>query len=406
MTKNQNNDEVKENIDDENKEKNKSKDSNKQELNNDEKEKTEESEEGEEGEENEDEENNEIEDSNDNIKNNQDNEVNKSNNIKIETNDKDIKVDNAKLLFSNRNKKKEIILEKKYYKTEYNKQNGNNIKSIKYNKYFIYADIIPLIIADFISDQKNLYLVIDHSDDLRADLTSIFDVERLYKLGENNFEEILLERKCEQNVDRFLLLIRAKIVELLLNPRLYQEKNGPCLEALLYVFNNLLTFLKEGKIKFLNKILKTKNLEMLFSFIWLLDEPKKSDLFDILKNKYISLLILFLQISSSQIFDQYKIQSTKTFSHFINLTDKPKKHQKESYSEYARNISEDNNENSIIQMFLEKSLEFRKNTNIFSNLALIIVKSNTINLLKEAKIIQVQKCFMEEIKDNNKNRIM
>ena len=217
---NQNDDEVKENIDDENKEKNKSKDSNKQELNNDEKEKTEESEEGEEGEENEDEENNEIEDSNDI---NEDNEVNKSNNIKIETNDKDIKVDNAKLLFSNRNKKKEIILEKKYYKTEYNKQNGNNIKSIKYNKYFIYADIIPLIIADFISDQKNLYLVIDHSDDLRADLTSIFDVEILYKLGENNFEEILshilskiseykkIRLKIEKNIENYeKIMIKKK----------------------------------------------------------------------------------------------------------------------------------------------------------------------------------------------------
>ena len=275
-----------------------------------------------------------------------------------------------------------------------------NIKIIDVLNFFNENIIRTYLYENFIVETEKFFYKIAEFILKFSDINDL-DIKTFKSLSDilNNFEEILLERKCEQNVDRFLLLIRAKIVELLLNPRLYQEKNGPCLEALLYVFNNLLTFLKEGKIKFLNKILKTKNLEMLFSFIWLLDEPKKSDLFDILKNKYVSLLILFLQISSSQIFDQYKIQSTKTFSHFINLTDKPKKHQKESYSEYARNISEDNNENSIIQMFLEKSLEFRKNTNIFSNLALIIVKSNTINLLKEAKIIQVQKCFMEEIKD-------
>ena len=69
-------------------------------------------------------------------------------------------------------------LDKKFYSTNYDK-NIKNIKSLKYFKYYIYAEILPLIIADFISDQRNLYVIIDHGDDLRDNLTSIFDSEIL-----------------------------------------------------------------------------------------------------------------------------------------------------------------------------------------------------------------------------------
>ena len=94
------------------------------------------------------------------------------------------------LLFRNPKKKILANLNKKFYENIYNKK-IKNINSIKYIKYYIYADIIPLIIADFISDQKNLYVVIDRSDDLRNNLSTIFDSEILYKLGESNFEEVI-----------------------------------------------------------------------------------------------------------------------------------------------------------------------------------------------------------------------
>ena len=127
------------------------------------------------------------------------------------TGDKDSK-DN--LLFSSPNKKDITNLEKVFYPTNYNKK-PKNIKSIKCIKYYLYVDIIPLIIADFISDQRNLYVVIDHSDDLRNNLTSIFDSEILYKLGEDNFEEVLNEMlnkiseyrkakyKVEKNIENY-----------------------------------------------------------------------------------------------------------------------------------------------------------------------------------------------------------
>ena len=118
------------------------------------------------------------------------------------------------LLFRNPKKKILANLNKKFYETIYNK-NVKNINSIKYIKYYIYADIIPLIIADFISDQKNLYVVIDRSDDLRNNLSTIFDSEILYKLGESNFEEVInqmlmkiteyknLKNKTEKNIENY-----------------------------------------------------------------------------------------------------------------------------------------------------------------------------------------------------------
>ena len=76
-------------------------------------------------------------------------------------------------------------------------------------------EIIPLIIADFISDERNLYLILDHSDDFRKNLSSMFDVEILYKLGENCIEEVLNQRadkisdlknnrkKVENNIENY-----------------------------------------------------------------------------------------------------------------------------------------------------------------------------------------------------------
>ena len=142
-------------------------------------------------EEEEDEENNEEEenDGNDNSKEN--NNLDEIDLVNIDKKpDNNQKGKNKNLLFSNRNKNENTNLDKQFYKTYFDKRE-NNIKTIKYNKFYLYIDILPLILADFISDPQNLYIVIDHSDDLRNNLSSIFDSEILYKLGETNFEEII-----------------------------------------------------------------------------------------------------------------------------------------------------------------------------------------------------------------------
>ena len=95
-----------------------------------------------------------------------------------------------------------------------------NKKKIKFYKYFLYIESLPLIIADFISTQKKQYIILDHGDDLRNDLRALFDNEILSRLGEKISYEIN-RNKMEQLKD--LLINKAKV-----------EKNISCYEDLLY----------------------------------------------------------------------------------------------------------------------------------------------------------------------------
>ena len=213
---------IPENADDEEEKEKESNNQKKSNENDSEKEEREESEENEEereeSEENEEEkEENEENEEEENNKNNQSKEKNNLEEIDLVNVEEKKKEENHRkenLLFRNPKKKYIENLDKKFYETIYNK-NIKNINSIKYYKYYIYADIIPLIIADFISDQKNLYIVIDRSDDLRNNLSSIFDSEILYKLGASNFEEVInrmlmkiteykkLKNKIENNIENY-----------------------------------------------------------------------------------------------------------------------------------------------------------------------------------------------------------
>ena len=166
-------------------------------------------------------ENNEIKDNNEIIENkeeeNNENLINKDENQEQFLNnnneeDKSRNIKSTQLLFSSKRKKIEIK-EKVFYETIYKK--NYNIKSIRFLKHYLYADILPLIIADFISDERNLYIILDHSDDFRKNLSSIFDIEILNKLGDNNFEEVLNQKtnkiselkntksKVEKNIENY-----------------------------------------------------------------------------------------------------------------------------------------------------------------------------------------------------------
>ena len=129
------------------------------------------------------------EDGNKSDKNNNDNNNYNNESNELDENDKN---KNSHLLFSSK-KKKINYVEKEFYETNY-EEKPKNIKSVRYLKYYLQMEIIPLIIADFISGERNLYLILDHSDDFRQNLSSTFDVEILYKLGENCIEEVLNQR--------------------------------------------------------------------------------------------------------------------------------------------------------------------------------------------------------------------
>ena len=176
--------------------------------------------------------NNENSENNEKSINNNDNENNENdNNNALDDNEKEnienINNDNEnnenaldksknksfQLLFSSK-KKKVDYKDKVFYETIYDK-NKKNMKSVKFFKYYLYIDILPLIIADFISDERNLYLILDHSDDFRNNLSTIFDVEILSKIGNNYLDEVLKEKenkiselkmhklKVEKNIENY-----------------------------------------------------------------------------------------------------------------------------------------------------------------------------------------------------------
>ena len=89
------------------------------------------------------------------------------------------------------------------------------------------------------------------------------------------------------------------MILVLINPRLYNKESSSNLENLNYVLLYLLTILKIIKIDNMSNLYYKNNLEILMSYFWLLDETKEDELIKETKKNYISLLILFLQISTS-----------------------------------------------------------------------------------------------------------
>ena len=116
-------------------------------------------------------------------------------------------------------KKNKLINKNKIKKNSFYSEIDNK-KTIKYSKNFLYIEALPLIIADFISNQNKTYAIIDHGDELRNDLRTLFDNEILGRLGEKISYEIN-RNKMEQLKD--LLINKAKV-----------EKNISCYEDLLY----------------------------------------------------------------------------------------------------------------------------------------------------------------------------
>ena len=144
------------------------------------------------------------------VKNNENGEEEKEEGEEEEKEENEEEKEENKNKFINRNKKRKKSF---YSEVDYK-------KSVKYAKNYLYIESLPLIIADFISNQNNSYIILDHADDLRNDLRALFDNEILSRLGEEVLYEISRNR-MEQLKD--LLINKAKV-----------EKNISCYEDLLY----------------------------------------------------------------------------------------------------------------------------------------------------------------------------
>ena len=140
--------------------------------------------------------------------------------ILLEEKNKNNQNENIEQNEDNKNNNNNILINKNKVKKNSFYSEVENKKTIKYSKYFLYIESLPLIIADFISNQNKSYIILDHGDDLRNDLRTLFDNEILGRLGKEITYEIN-RNKIEQLKE--LLLNKAKI-----------EKNISCYEDLLY----------------------------------------------------------------------------------------------------------------------------------------------------------------------------
>ena len=208
-----------------------------------------------------------------------------------------------------------------------------------------------------------------------------------------------------QKVFRFLLLISQKLFEFLINPRLFKEKdkNSFNLDKLNYSFLSLLTFLKNTKIKYLNKVSSIENLKILMSYISLLDTPKEIKNFDVTKKNYISLLILFIQISLFNSLDNKKSQSEKNIIEKSEVVEGPRKSSKKLIVDNMYSHDDENEKNLVIYYFFQKALEYRKNHHIFYNMTLIMVKTNLITMIKEDDIKNIKTLFLQEFHNKESN---
>ena len=246
---------------------------------------------------------------------------------------------------------------------------------IKETKHFFYQMV--LLIFKFIE-----------IDDLHLDIfKSIYDILATFD------QDLNLKKNKDKNVIDFLLFIRRKLFELLINPRLFKEKNKEYLDKLDYIFLSLLTFLIINDIKNLDNILRKENSDILLSYIWLLDETEAKKLnieeksFEKTKKNYITFVILFLQISNLiRVKEDKKTKSSKNVI-------------QESIDKKENNS---NNEDKLfINQVFEKALFNRKYQYIFYNISLIMVKSNLIPLLNASDIGKIKKYFWKENEDRD-----
>ena len=190
---------------------------------------------------------------------------------------------------------------------------------------------------------------------------------------------------------QFLSLIKIKLIEIVINPRIYNDNDDFCLKKLNYVFLDLLTSFQIIKVTNFRKFYNKENFDMLLSFLWLLDEPKKKDLFEETKINYISVIVLFIQISVSLLIEEQKNVSSNKIEEDEKIN-KIKKSSSDNINENEQEIQD----NLLINILFKKFLEYRINQYIFYNLSLILVKTNLICLLQDKNIENAKILLIKE----------
>ena len=298
------------------------------------------------------------------------------------------------------NIKKKILKPKRILRKSPTLRSDNqDNKKVQYSKSYIYIESLLLILADFISDKKNKnsYIIVDHGNEYRNELRTLFDNEILGRLGEEVQYEIN-KKKVEQLKD--LLINKTKIekningYEELLNKMRIQNQN---VDFVLITINKLKKTLNwvEEKINLLQNDTNTFNeFENAIQVKELNKEIKK------IKNKKNKNLNINLNINPKNTTTNY-IESTNNGGLTMESTKNGK--------DYKKYLNENNNENNLDDLSdisilkLDNKIE-GLDTDRLVDLNIIDasnMEENLIFLQKDKKKVMKPKTFLPKIKTKN-----
>ena len=227
---------------------------------------------------------------------------------------------------------------------------------------------------------------------------------KLLEIGSLNFDiikfliNILNTLECSKEINDKNEILKIKIIDFVLNPKLYSKNDKKQLEKINYIFRNLksLDIHNINNIELMENIDSIEIINKLLSFLWLIDEKNNNNIQEEKKtNKkllenitffYASLLLKYLKY-----FSRYNIKITN--NEYIQTS--------------KQNLEDKKNEEMILINYLfDKSIEYwNKNPYIFSFLLSIISKSDLIYKFNESRIDKIQSIIIKELKKDDDENI-
>jgi len=296
-----------------------------------------------------------------------------------------------------------------------------NQKIFNILKFFYTNIIIPKLTKNNLDETKQFFYQISVTILKLAEIHNI-NYDTFKQLVEilNTFNSRLGEYIKNKENPTNILQIRDNLLDFMINPKLYKETDDNREEKLNYVILNLLALIninssEKLKSEYLEEIFKQDILMKLLSFVWIFDNNNNNfvDNNDKIKSKiykenYCLLLIEYLKKCIQKSKNDIKYNSESQ----IYKIDKDKKNQNNNAGDYrsSKTLAKDptfeinkdkKNEYSLIDLFIDKALEHRKNPYIFSSMINILIKINIVKDLNELDMNKFKSLLVKEIREKN-----
>ena len=295
-----------------------------------------------------------------------------------------------------------------------------NLKIFNILKFFYSNIIIPKLTKNNLDEIKQFFYQISVTI---LKLTEIYSINYgtikhlvdILKTFNSHLGEYIKNKEDPTNI----LLIRDNLFDFIINPKLYNETDGNREEKLNYVILNLLALFNINsaenlKSVYMENIFKQEILNKLLSFIWIFDNNNNIDDNNgkiknkIYKENYCLLLIEYLKKSIQKSNNDIKYNSESQ----IYKIDKDKKIQNNNMADNrsSKNLAKDatfeinkdkKNEYNLIDFFIDKAIEHKKNPYIFSSMLNILNKINIVKDLNELDMNKFKSLIVKEIREKN-----